>query len=58
MNKAEENIWSKILLYAKRNKLYPFEEEASLQKSENSPLPISANICQNGKFFFVGSTIK
>ena len=33
--KTEENIWRKILLYAKRNKLYSFEEEASHQKSEN-----------------------
>ena len=33
---TEENIWSKILLYAKRNKLYSFEEEASHQKPDRT----------------------
>ena len=55
---TEENIWSKILLYAKRSKLNSFEEEASHQMSENCTPPISANICQNEKIFFVRSTIK
>ena len=50
--------WSKILLHAKRNKLYLFDEEASHQKSENGPPPpISANICQNEKKNFIASTI-
>ena len=47
--------------YAKRNKLYSFEEEASHQKAENwppTPQYISENICLNEKFFFVGSTIE
>ena len=51
--KTEEKIWSKNFLYAKRNKLYSFEEEASHQKSENcTPPPISAIICQIEKKMF------
>ena len=55
------------MLYAKRNKLYSFEEEASHLKSENCTHthapppprpPTSANICQNEQILFVGSTIK
>ena len=52
ITKKTENIWNKILLYAKRNKLYSFEEEASHQKSENCTPAILANICQNEKNFF------
>ena len=33
---TEKKIWSKILLNAKRNKLYSFEEETSQQKSESA----------------------
>ena len=45
--KTEENISSKISLYAKKNKLYLFEDEASQKKSENCTPPISADICKN-----------
>ena len=51
--KTEENVWSKILLYAKRNKLYSFVEEASHQMSENFRKYLSKR-----KKFFVVSTIK
>ena len=34
-NKTEGNTLSKIFLYAKRNKLYSFKEEASHQEYEN-----------------------
>ena len=50
--KTEENILSKILVYAKRNKLYSFEEEASHQNYENCTPLISTNICKNEKKFF------
>ena len=48
---VKKNIRSKILHYAKKNKLYSFEKEAAHQKSENCTSLISANICQNENFF-------
>ena len=49
--KTEENIWSKILLYAKRNKLYSFEEELSI-KSLNLTRPLFQQIFVKTKKFF------